>query len=134
MNMKTLILSLFCAVVMSLSFTACSSSNCAAGVACVCEGGSCQDECGGDTGGDCSFQCTDGAQCDNSCPAGGCGMNCTNAESCVLACPGGRCSLNCVGTAECRITECTGTCSLNCGGADTCMSSCDVTDGCSTTP
>lgn len=111
----------------------CSSSECVAGMACACEGGTCADTCGGDGRG-CSFQCSDGASCNNSCPGGSCGMTCSNADSCILDCPGGGCSLNCVGTDTCEIRGCTAGCGLACSGASTCSSSCGPVEGCAVSP
>lgn len=110
------------------------NQECVDGTACLCEDGSCDFVCESDSGGNCDFECTDGAECTASCPGGGCTMECESAESCALDCPGDSCTLNCTDTGVCTITSCGANCPLNCDGADTCNNSCDIMDACPTVP
>lgn len=108
--------------------------DCVDGKACVCEGGSCDYTCGGESQGGCDFECTDGASCTASCPGGGCTMECHGADSCALDCPGDSCTLSCEGTDSCQMESCETSCPLDCGGASFCSNSCDIMSACPTNP
>jgi len=121
--------------VLGLALVSCASEeeqHCVAGQACVCESDcnlACEDANGG-----CAFECQEGASCEFDCPGGGCGFTCTG-DSCLLDCAGDGCSMSCNASAsKCEIQGCTTGCSLQCNGAQGCMSSCDLTGGCATTP